>query len=203
MTGNPQLYSISTLLVVFLAGLLAACDQRMAEQPKYEALEASALFENKQAARHPPAGSIARDEPLVSSDPADGPPLELNRADIERGERRFRIYCMPCHGVLGNGEGPVVQRGFPSPPSYHIARLREANLDYFFQVITSGHGVMHSYADRVEPADRWRIALYIRALQRSQQIDVERLPQFREPVEQAATSDNDTLMPTRIGEQGQ
>ena len=58
----------------------------------------------------------------------------------------------------------IVQRGFPPPPSFHIDRLREAPPQYFYDVITHGHGVMYSFADRVEPDDRWAIAAYIRAL---------------------------------------
>ena len=74
----------------------------------------------------------------------------------------------PCHSELGDGHGMVVQRGFPAPPSYHIARLREAPVAHFYDVITNGYGAMYSFAYRVQPADRWAIAAYIRALQRSQ-----------------------------------
>ena len=61
----------------------------------------------------------------------------------------------------------IVQRGFLAPPSYHIDRLRNAPVGHFYNVITSGYGVMYSYASRVQPADRWAIAAYIRALQPS------------------------------------
>jgi mono/diheme cytochrome c family protein len=91
---------------------------------------------------------------------------------LDRGQERFRIYCTPCHSELGDGNGMIVQRGFPPPPSYHIARLREAPVQHFYDVITHGHGAMYSFADRVQPADRWAIASYIRALQRSQNATV-------------------------------
>ena len=69
-------------------------------------------------------------------------------------------------GPGGDADGMVVQRGFPKPPSFHEARLVSAPDEHFVDVITHGHGVMYSYADRVPPADRWAIAAYIRALQR-------------------------------------
>jgi mono/diheme cytochrome c family protein len=81
---------------------------------------------------------------------------------------RFGIYCSPCHGYDGYGDGIIVARGFPHPPSFHGARLRAAPAKLFFDTITNGYGVMYSYADRVEPADRWAIVAYIRALQQSQ-----------------------------------
>lgn len=98
--------------------------------------------------------------------PAQIPPLTL--ALLERGQERYRIFCTPCHSELGDGRGMIVQRGFPAPPSYQIARLREAPVQHFYNVITNGHGAMYSFADRIQPPDRWAIAAYIRALQRSQ-----------------------------------
>ncbi len=95
------------------------------------------------------------------------PPVTL--ALIERGQDRFRQFCTPCHSELGDGHGMVVQRGFSPPPSYHIARLREAETRHFYDVITNGYGAMYSFAQRVPPPDRWAIAAYIRALQLSEQ----------------------------------
>jgi len=92
----------------------------------------------------------------------------LTQALLERGQERYRIYCTPCHSELGDGNGMVVQRGFPHPLSYHEQRLREAPVDYFYDVITNGYGAMYSFAARVAPQDRWAIAAYIRALQLSQ-----------------------------------
>jgi mono/diheme cytochrome c family protein len=86
---------------------------------------------------------------------------------IERGRERFNINCAPCHGFAGDGDGMIVSRGFPQPPSYHIDRLRSAPDGHFYDVISNGYGVMYSYADRVEPRDRWAITAYIRALQRT------------------------------------
>ena len=95
------------------------------------------------------------------------PPPALTLALIQRGQDRFRQFCTPCHSELGNGQGPVVQRGFSPPPSYHIARLREASTQHFYDVLTEGYGAMYSFAERIPPRDRWAIAAYIRSLQRS------------------------------------
>jgi len=106
--------------------------------------------------------------------PAQAPPVTLTL--LERGQERFRIYCTPCHSELGDGNGMVVQRGFPPPPSYHIERLRQAPVRHFYDVISNGYGAMYAFADRVQPADRWAIAAYIRALQRSQHATAADLP---------------------------
>ena len=97
--------------------------------------------------------------------PEQAPPLTL--ALIQRGQHRFRSFCTPCHSELGDGNGMIVQRGFSPPPSYHIARLREAPTRHFYEVITHGYGAMYAFDYRVPPDDRWAIAAYIRALQRS------------------------------------
>lgn len=157
------------LAALVLPALLAGCDN-MRHQDKKNA------YGGKQAAPGPiPAGIVGYRTQKVAP-----PPLTL--ALIERGQQRFRIYCTPCHSEIGDGHGMIVQRGFPPPPSYHIARLREAPASHFYDVITNGHGVMYSFANRVQPADRWAIAAYIRALQRSQDASVADLT----PEQQAA-----------------
>jgi mono/diheme cytochrome c family protein len=93
--------------------------------------------------------------------------MPITRAVLDRGRERYDIFCAVCHGRTGEGNGMIVQRGFPSPPSYHITRLRNAPPGYLYYVITNGYGVMYSYASRVQPADRWAIVAYIRALQLS------------------------------------
>jgi mono/diheme cytochrome c family protein len=89
----------------------------------------------------------------------------MTPALIERGRERFGIYCSMCHGYDGRGDGIVPARGFPHPPSYLEPRLVAAPAAHFYDVISNGYGAMYGYADRVEPADRWAIAAYIRALQ--------------------------------------
>ena len=144
-----------------LCGLvaLAACD-RMAKQAKQNAYETYSLT-GKPRRHPPPAGTVARED-------VEAPPPPVTEALLERGRQRFDIYCAPCHGRTGAGDGMIVQRGFPHPPSYHIERLRHAPVQHFYDVITHGYGVMFPYAARVAPPDRWAIAAYIRALQESQ-----------------------------------
>jgi mono/diheme cytochrome c family protein len=107
---------------------------------------------------------------LVTSFPNDIDefPMPVTKELVERGRERYNIYCIVCHGPVGNGDGMVVRRGFPQPPTYHDDRLRNAPVGHFFDVITNGWGKMSSYAYQVQPADRWAIVAYIRALQVSQ-----------------------------------
>lgn len=124
----------------------------------------------------PPAGPVsgvdAQGRPLARGGPAAAPgyanPLPITPQLLARGQDRFNIYCAPCHSRAGDGDGMIARRGFPAPPSYHTARLRNAPDSHFYQVITKGYGVMYPYADRVAPRDRWAIVAYIRALQLSQ-----------------------------------
>ncbi len=95
-------------------------------------------------------------------------PIPLTVENLQRGRERFDTYCAPCHSPAGDGDGMVVRRGFPRPPSYHTERLRRAADQHFYDVISHGYGVMYPYADRIEPHDRWAIVGYIRALQLSQ-----------------------------------
>ena len=107
---------------------------------------------------------------LVSSFPNDIEeiPVPVTKELIDRGQERYNIHCIVCHGPVGNGDGMVVRRGFPKPPTYHDDRLRKAPVGHFYDVMTNGWGKMNSYAYQVQPADRWAIAAYIRALQVSQ-----------------------------------
>jgi mono/diheme cytochrome c family protein len=174
---------------------LAGCERQMHdmyEQPRGDTGEASTLFADASAMRPPPEGSVASamGEPAAATSGRRGreevaaraaaqaasalPPL--TPALLRRGQERYSIYCLPCHSPVGDGDGPVVRRGFPHPPSYHEARLREAPDRHFYDVITNGYGVMVSYADRVTPEDRWAIVAYIRALQLSRHAQVASLP---------------------------
>jgi mono/diheme cytochrome c family protein len=169
--------NLMRLGLALIALALGACRRDMAIQAHYEPLEASGFYPDDASSRSLPAHTMARgqlreDEPfytghvgpkLVSTFPAP-----VTRGQIERGRERFEIYCAVCHGRTGEGNGMIVQRGFPAPPSFHIERLRNAPVGHFYEVITNGYGLMYSYASRVEPADRWAIAAYIRALQMSQ-----------------------------------
>ena len=107
---------------------------------------------------------------LVSSFPnaIDEFPIPVTKELIDRGQERYNIHCIVCHGPVGNGDGMIVRRGFSKPPTYHDDRLRNAPVGHFFDVITNGWGKMNGYAYPLHPADRWAIVAYIRTLQVSQ-----------------------------------
>lgn len=146
----------------FLILMLAACGRNMVQQPRYDSYERSPLFPDGMAMQAPPSGVVSRDA-IKREEEARRPPM--SRVLIERGRERFEIYCVPCHGHDGSGDGVIPSRGFPHPPDFHSQRLRDAPDSHFYLVMTHGYGVMYSYADRVPPPDRWAIAAYIRALQ--------------------------------------
>ena len=191
------------MLACLLLPGLTACERQvrsMYDQPRYGPGDASALFADGKAARPPPEGSIAiasgelaatssgrrgRDIPAQAAAAYAATAPRVTPALLLRGQERYTIYCQPCHSPVGDGDGPVVRRGFPHPPSYHEQRLRDAPDRHFFDVITQGHGVMYSYADRVAPEDRWAIVAYIRALQLSQHAQLAALPpQLRQKLEE-------------------
>ncbi|MGE0127407.1 MAG: cytochrome c [Blastocatellales bacterium] len=104
-------------------------------------------------------------------------PIQITAETLARGQEQYNISCSPCHGLLGYGDGMVVRRGFPNPPSYHIERLRTAPNSHYYDVITNGFGRMWNYADQVEPEMRWAVTAYIRALQISQNAELDDVPQ--------------------------
>ncbi len=174
-----------------LLATLAGCRSAMYDQPRYEPLESSSFFPDGSSARPLVEGTLPQlDGPAISgiADPAllvtgmrggqlaTVAPYPVDRGVLKRGQERYRIFCIPCHGELGDGHGIVVQRGFPAPPALFNDELRHQPLGHFFEVITNGHGVMYSYAARVPPRDRWAIAAYIRALQLSQYAVASDLP---------------------------
>jgi mono/diheme cytochrome c family protein len=154
--------------------LLAGCDQRMIRQPKDKAYGSSQLFADGRVEQVPPEGTVARDQVFWDPQTADRPPVSA--ALLARGRERFDVYCAPCHSRTGDGNGMIVQRGMPRPPSFHTQTLRDAPDRHFLDVITNGYGAMYAYADRVPPADRWAITAYIRALQLSRDSEVASLP---------------------------
>ncbi|MDQ4077326.1 MAG: cytochrome c [Chloroflexota bacterium] len=127
-----------------------------------------------------PRGYLRDDEHLysgmVDGELVDIFPIEITEEVLAHGQEQYDIFCAPCHSFIGDGEGVIVQRGFPQPPSFHTERLRQVPVGYIYQVITEGIGHMYSYADRVAPLDRWAIAAYIRALQLSQNATLDDVP---------------------------
>ncbi|MCB0165155.1 MAG: cytochrome c, partial [Anaerolineae bacterium] len=175
---NKSLFGIT--LLIFFALLTSGCDivpgRHMRDQAKFEPLEASSLFGNGRASQAPPANTVPRGEwfDIRSNEPfytgrqndefIQTIPIEVNRDVLLRGQQRFNIYCSPCHGRVGDGQGMIVQRGLKQPNSFHSEQVRNQPDGYFYDVMSNGFGVMYSYASRVKPADRWAIVAYIRAL---------------------------------------
>ena len=185
---------ISFVFGLFALAVMVGCDQNMIDQPRYEPLETSDFFPDGQSARPIVSGTVARgnlrtDEEFFTGR-ADGKPVrglpervlegKTLKDVLTRGQQRYEIFCMPCHGISGNGDGMVVKRGFPRPPSFvhgdDGARLRGVGEGHIFGVITNGIGRMYPYASQISPEDRWAIASYIRALQLSQHAAVDALP---------------------------
>jgi len=174
------------LLLGILAGGLAVagCDN-MQRQENVRAYEPSKFFADGASARTPPAHTVAQgdlspDDPLAQARRGGAWvtafPQPITRPLVLRGGRRYAIYCAECHGADGYGQGIVVRRGFPAPPSFHLPRERAEPIGQMFEAISNGTGVMYGYGDRIAPADRWAIVAYIRALQRSQDGTIADLP---------------------------
>ena len=162
--------------------LLAGCSLRqdMAMQPKDRPLWPSDFFTDGRSARPlventVPRGSVALDQLSVPKD-SNAFPLPLTMELLERGEDRYKIFCTPCHGLQGDGNGMVAIRGMKHPPSYHQDRLRQVPNGYIYDVITNGFGAMLSYSAQIPPRDRWAIVAYVRALQLSRNAKVSDLP---------------------------
>lgn len=160
---------LAILAAAVVATALAGCRNELANQPKLRGFAVPFGADLGYPAR-PPPGTVARDDELTH------PPPPLTLALLHRGRERYNIFCAPCHGLAGTGSGIIVQRGFPQPPSYLTERLREAPIQHFYDVITSGYGVMFPYAARVPPPDRWAITAYIRALQASAMATLDDVP---------------------------
>ncbi len=173
------MYRNSVAAAILLPYLLcvSACRQDMHNQPRYKPLAATEFFDDGRSARPAIDDTVARGQLHLdqarytgkeNGKDIDAFPIQITPADVMRGQQRFNIFCSPCHGRLGDGRGMIVTRGLRQPPSYHDARLVNAPIGHFFDVMTNGYGAMYSYASRVPVDDRWRIAAYIRALQLSQ-----------------------------------
>ena len=172
--------------IVWIGLPLLGCRQDMHDQPRYKPLARSGFFGDERSARPLPEDTVARghlrDDSLLftgkhGGELADSFPFPIDRARMARGQQRFQIFCTPCHGQTGAGDGLVVQRGFKNrPASFHGDRLRGKPAGYFFDVISNGFGAMQDYAAQIPVEDRWAIVAYIRALQLSQGARPEDVP---------------------------
>lgn len=170
-------------LVVVLS--LSACQQKMANQPRYDPLEASDFFEDGMAARPRIEGTVARGDLVgdpflatgkINGQVADGYPFAITAEVIDRGQTRYDIFCSECHGRVGDGNGMIPARGYRRPPSFHTEQLRNQTTGHFFDVMTNGFGAMPPYGTMISTRDRWAIVAYIRALQLSQHATVADVP---------------------------
>jgi Cytochrome C oxidase, cbb3-type, subunit III len=159
--------------------------QVMANQPSYKPYASSALFTNGSSARELLAGTVARghvDPPdfyrtgKVNGVFGDGFPMQVTRETLARGHERFDIYCSPCHGRVGNGDGMIPRRGYRRPPSFHTDDLRSRPSGHYFDVMTNGFGAMPQYGTMIPVRDRWTIVAYIRALQLSEHATIADVP---------------------------
>src|SRR5207244_12366314 len=160
-------------------------------QPKNRPLSPSDFFTDGRSERPilentVPHGALADDALTIPKD-SNAFPLPVNQALLERGEERYKIFCTPCHGLQGDGNGMVAVRGMKPPPSYHQDRLRQAPNGYFYDNITNGFGQMLGYSAQIPPRDRWAIVAYIRALQLSRHAQAAELPpELRDELHQVA-----------------
>lgn len=172
----------------------------MDQQMRFEPQEATTFFPDGRVNQRPVEGTIARghlrqntryyqgiteDSAFVTEIPVD-----VTKAFIYRGKDRFAVFCTPCHGLAGNGEGIVMEGnyGFVPAPSFHQERLREVNDGYIFSVITNGIRTMPSYAHQIPVEDRWAIVAYVRALQYSQHVTEDEVEEYN--VDLAALQSN-------------
>jgi mono/diheme cytochrome c family protein len=181
---------IGAIGVLWFVGL-SGCEQKMADQPRYDPLEPSRLFGDGMSARPIIAGTVARgempqDAPFVTgretldtdvreagpsldviADYVENFPLQVDATVVARGRQRFSIYCAPCHGADGTGTGLVVERGYPKAQSFYTDRLKQTPVGYLYDVVTRGYQNMPAFGDRIPPVDRWAIVFYVRTLQLS------------------------------------
>ena len=176
----------------------------MDHQAKYKAQAESKFFADGRADRPIPPGTVPygrgvgvepnhvfhdasflrADDFMYAGKAADGsfargfpPAIEFNAAFIRRGQNRFTIYCAPCHGALGDGNGITKSYGMAVTPTYHDDRIRTMPEGEIFNTITYGKNTMMSYADKLSPQDRWAVISYVRALQRAHNGRIDDVPE--------------------------
>ena len=161
MSARPATF-LALLLPVALS--VSACKREdMAVQSKSRTWSISRLLPQHRVVQPPVPGTVSPDD----GNPEVPQPAKIDDALLARGQQRYEIYCTPCHGRAGDGDGMIVHRGFPHPPSFYDQKVRSLNAAQIYEVINNGYGVMYGYGDRIGPADRWAVIAYVRALQRS------------------------------------
>jgi mono/diheme cytochrome c family protein len=174
----------------------------MDHQAKYKPQAESKFFADGRADRAIPAGAVpygrgvggadsgaivqnpdylAADQAHYAGKQADGAfvrgfPVEVTRQLLEQGQNRYQIYCAPCHGTLGDGNGITKSYGMVATPTYHDDRLRSMAEGEIYNTITHGKNTMFPYADKLTPDERWAVVAYVRALQRAAHATLDDVP---------------------------
>jgi len=180
MKSKSSLLAALCLLVLAVAGCGTTLRQDMANQPRQNPLSPAAFFQDGRSERPLMENTVARgsleDDALFVPKESNAFPLPLTRELLDRGQDRYNIFCSPCHGLQGDGQGMVTMRGMKHPPTYHQERLRNEPNGYLYDVVTNGFGAMNGYSAQLTPHDRWAIIAYVRALQLSRNAHVADLP---------------------------
>jgi len=180
MKNKSSLLAALCLLVLAVAGCGTTLRQDMANQPRQNPLSPAAFFQDGRSERPLMENTVARgsleDDALFVPKESNAFPLPLTRELLDRGQDRYNIFCSPCHGLQGDGQGMVTMRGMKHPPTYHQERLRNEPNGYLYDVVTNGFGAMNGYSAQLTPHDRWAIIAYVRALQLSRNAHVADLP---------------------------
>lgn len=182
---------------LIFAGGCRYLKQDMATQPKNLPLTPSSFFADGRSERPLLDNTVARgslaDDAFFVPKESNAFPLPVNQELLDRGQNRFKIFCTPCHGLQGDGNGMIAMRGMKHPPSYHQDRLRQATNGYLYDVITNGFGAMFGYSAQIPPRDRWAIIAYVRALQLSRDAKAGDLPaELREKLNQSGSAKDST-----------
>lgn len=166
-------------LAIFTAALFLLMGCQVSGNMVYQAydrpLSQNDLFADGRSARNLVPGTVAQtdlkvDDPAATGLDANGQPLTtfpvpVTSDLVKRGQERFNIYCVVCHGIDGHGDGKVVGFQFPKPPDLLGSDARAFSTGKVFDIITNGQGNMLSYGYRVKAPDRWAIIAYLRAMQ--------------------------------------
>jgi len=158
--------------------LLAGCAEagQMDQQPRFDPLSSTTLFANGSSARPQVPNTVSYSSDNSANSPINtglgdnglpflGFPMPVTQDLVGRGQARYNIYCIPCHGASGKGDGKVINFQFPKPPDLTGSDIVALSNQEIFDTITNGNGKMFSYGYRVKPPDRWAIIAYVRALQ--------------------------------------
>lgn len=163
----------------------------MDQMDRFEVQEKNRFFADSSANRMPVANTVARgflkeDKALYEGKNVDGTniaenPIPVTRAFLKRGQDRYEVFCTPCHGSTGDGNGIIMagKYGYVPAPTYHDERLRNVPDGELYAAIAYGVRNMPSYATQIPVEDRWAIVAYIRALQKAQNATRDELEQMQ------------------------